>query len=228
MAVRDDRSDVKQTTTGFRGPLMVQSLTSAKSKFLSLITVLTLACALSVYAQEAPTLTQAHFGINLGMGLKELSGKCRQAGVSADTQRWSFQDKDHPGRIIGLNGALNGNKAIKETKVSAYNDRVYEIELVFKDASLQNFNIHKAALKKEYGRGKSGVFDSMENKVTHKFYDHAVDQSVSITLNHDISFNEQGGTLSLSYEYDAIQKLVVEEMNRRKASLFLMGRNETP
>ncbi len=36
MAVRDDRSDVKQTTTGFRGPLMVHSLTSAKSKFLSL------------------------------------------------------------------------------------------------------------------------------------------------------------------------------------------------
>jgi len=27
---------VKQTTRGFRGPLMVQSLTSAKSKFLSL------------------------------------------------------------------------------------------------------------------------------------------------------------------------------------------------
>ena len=37
MAVRDDRGDVKQTTTGFRGPLMVQSLTSAKSKFLSLL-----------------------------------------------------------------------------------------------------------------------------------------------------------------------------------------------
>ena len=36
MAVRDDRGDEKQTTTGFRGPLMVQSLTSAKSKFLSL------------------------------------------------------------------------------------------------------------------------------------------------------------------------------------------------
>ena len=36
MTVRDGRSDVKQTTAGFRGPLMVQSLTSAKSKFLSL------------------------------------------------------------------------------------------------------------------------------------------------------------------------------------------------
>ena len=36
MAIRYGRSDVKQTTTGFRGPLMVQSLTSAKSKFLSL------------------------------------------------------------------------------------------------------------------------------------------------------------------------------------------------
>ncbi len=40
MAIRDDRSDVKQTTTGFRGPLMVQSLTSAKSKFLSLIKII--------------------------------------------------------------------------------------------------------------------------------------------------------------------------------------------
>ena len=39
MAVRDDRSDVKQTTTGFRDPLRVQSLTSAKSKFLSLIPI---------------------------------------------------------------------------------------------------------------------------------------------------------------------------------------------
>ncbi len=36
MAIRYGRSDVKQTTAGFRGPLMVQSLTSAKSKFLSL------------------------------------------------------------------------------------------------------------------------------------------------------------------------------------------------
>ncbi len=36
MAVRDGRGDVKQTTTGFRVLLMVQSLTSAKSKFLSL------------------------------------------------------------------------------------------------------------------------------------------------------------------------------------------------
>ncbi len=41
MTVRDDRGDVKQTTTGFREPLMVQSLTSAKSKFLSLSLSLT-------------------------------------------------------------------------------------------------------------------------------------------------------------------------------------------
>ncbi len=40
MTVRDDRGDVKQTTAGFRGPLMVQSLTSAKSKFLSLKRIL--------------------------------------------------------------------------------------------------------------------------------------------------------------------------------------------
>ena len=37
MAVRDDRVEVKQTTAGFRGPLMEQLRTSAKSKFLSLM-----------------------------------------------------------------------------------------------------------------------------------------------------------------------------------------------
>ncbi len=36
MAVRDDRVEVKQTTAGFRGPLMEQLRTSAKSKLLSL------------------------------------------------------------------------------------------------------------------------------------------------------------------------------------------------
>ena len=39
MAIRYGRSDVKQTTAGVRGPLMVQSLTSAKSKFLSLMII---------------------------------------------------------------------------------------------------------------------------------------------------------------------------------------------
>ncbi len=34
MAIRYGRGDVKQTTTGFRGPLMVQSLTSAPSPLL--------------------------------------------------------------------------------------------------------------------------------------------------------------------------------------------------
>ncbi len=45
MPVRDGRGDVKQTTTGFRGPLMVQSLTSAKSKFLSLFQMKVLGCS---------------------------------------------------------------------------------------------------------------------------------------------------------------------------------------
>ena len=46
MAVRDDRSDVKQTTTGFRGPLMVQARTPSIS-FIRIIFIF-LACLLCV------------------------------------------------------------------------------------------------------------------------------------------------------------------------------------
>ncbi len=42
MAVRDGRGDVKQTTTGFRGPLMALESGSIKSKFLSLADTITL------------------------------------------------------------------------------------------------------------------------------------------------------------------------------------------
>ncbi len=65
MPVRDGRGDVKQTTTGFRGPLMVQSLTSAKSKFLSLCIdyselSLPFLCALfQTIMSEAITMTEA-------------------------------------------------------------------------------------------------------------------------------------------------------------------------
>ncbi len=52
MTVRDDRGDVKQTTAGFRGPLMVQSLTSAKSKFLSLNEADLLTCLANDFGYE--------------------------------------------------------------------------------------------------------------------------------------------------------------------------------
>lgn len=184
-------------------------------KKLALLALVSLVAGI-VMADEPTALSQAFFGVNLGEPLKALGEKCRNAAVSADGDKWHFQDKDHPGRIISLNGALNGNKSIKETKVSVYSNRVYEIELIFADASLQNYNVLKESLEKKYGKNKAGLFDAMETK---SHFTTTVDgQSVSITLNHDIAFNEEGGTMSVSYQYDAIQKMVVEDMNRRKAA----------
>lgn len=175
-----------------------------------LVLAYALAYAVSTYAEEPPTLTQEYFGINLGMDLKTLAAKCRQAGVSADTQKWSY-----PGRIIGLNGALNGNQAIKETKGFSYNDRVYMIELVFKDGSPQNYYALKGALEKKYGKDEA-VLGAVE--MESRFSTTVDGQAVSITLDRDVWFTESGEVLSVSYNYDALWKLVVEERNRRKVS----------
>ncbi len=64
MAIRYGRGDVKQTTTGFRGPLMVQSLTSAKSKFLSLSVALALIIPSSLCA--ATLQEKVRFAYNIG------------------------------------------------------------------------------------------------------------------------------------------------------------------
>ena len=68
MAIRYGRGDVKQTTTGFRGPLMVQSLTSAKSKFLSLLAGASVALALIIPSSLcAATLQEIlRFADNIG------------------------------------------------------------------------------------------------------------------------------------------------------------------
>ena len=139
------------------------------------------------FAEGPPVLSQAFFGINLGESLKSLGEKCRKAVVSADGNKWNFGDKDFPGRIISLNGALNGNKAVKETQVSIYSNRVFAIELVFADTSEQNYNVLKSSLEKKYGKDKGGLFDAVEDKS--RFTTTVDDQSVRIVLNRDITFD---------------------------------------
>ncbi len=92
MTVRDDRGDVKQTTTGFRGPLMVQSLTSAKSKFLSLEVLLDLLRE----SKHAPTSSELRTRLRArrirltDYEVIRLLRDLRNEGlVSLDRRRWS-------------------------------------------------------------------------------------------------------------------------------------------
>ncbi len=85
MAIRYGRGDVKQTTTGFRGPLMVQSLTSAKSKFLSLLAGASVALALIIPSSLcAATLQEkVRFAYNIGTqaGKQYCSNKAYQEAM---------------------------------------------------------------------------------------------------------------------------------------------------
>ena len=85
MAIRYGRGDVKQTTTGFRGPLMVQSLTSAKSKFLSLLAGASVALALIIPSSLcAATLQEIlRFADNIGTqaGKQYCSNKAYQEAM---------------------------------------------------------------------------------------------------------------------------------------------------
>ncbi len=93
MTVRDDRGDVKQTTTGFRGPLMVQSLTSAKSKFLSLTNlpvILDPSHAMG-YRYGIPDLSRACVAMGID-GLLIESHPCPEEALSDASQQLNFAE----------------------------------------------------------------------------------------------------------------------------------------
>ncbi len=99
MAVRDDRSDVKQTTAGFRGPLMVQSLTSAKSKFLSLMI-----SKLKKIAEELPEDTKYE-------NIEERSPS--EKDDSTNAQESNLHARQHTPKQLNENAQMSGfeNKA---------------------------------------------------------------------------------------------------------------------
>ncbi len=87
MAVRDGRGDVKQTTTGFRGPLMVQSLTSAKSKFLSLK-------VLFVYSNiDGFHIDNYHFGLATLVGVTKSLGYSCKVEVLVNRKQYADYEK---------------------------------------------------------------------------------------------------------------------------------------
>ena len=167
-------------------------------------------------ADSSPLLTKTdRFGVRLGESTETLEWNCRQAGEAIDKDAWVFEDKDHPGRIWSFAGALNGNDAVKTTEVSVYNGRVYQVKVLFKDSSLQNYKVLTGSLEKKYGKNKAGLRDAMESKSGFSTSDG--EHKVQIVLNHDLGFMEDD-TLSLRYVHDALSDQVMEEIERRKAS----------
>jgi hypothetical protein len=154
-----------------------------------------------------------HFGVRLGESTETFEWNCSQGGKAINKDSLVFGDKDHPGRIWSIQGSLNDNEAIKTTNLSIYNGRVYQVEVLFKDSSLQNYNVLAGSLREKYGKNKAGMFDAIESKSEFSTTDG--NQKIQIILNHDDGFMGED-RLSLRYIYDSLSNQILKEIKDRK------------
>jgi len=148
------------------------------------------------------------FGVRLGESLRSLK---KRFTVTAST--YSFEDKDHPGRLWDINSS---NSNVKRLMVSMFNERVYRINILFADGSKTNYETIREQLKRKYqSEDKGGLTGAMFGEA--KFMTTLDGIRIGIELNHDIGFMEDD-KLELNYSHIAIRQKVYEEIQERKAA----------
>ena len=156
-------------------------------------------------------VNQKLFGCFLGDTIPNM----RKRGMSVSESDYHFTDEDHPGIIWDLVASDTGNPAVKEARVSTFNDMVYELAVFFKDNTKSNYNVLESQLENKYG-GKRSTLSFMDEKV---HFDSRIDgASVTITLFFEDSFDDDKDQLSVTYTYDDLMHKLVDDVQRRKAA----------
>jgi len=156
----------------------------------------------SAYAQKCKPLSSkkiTSYGLYLGMPASELKQKGFVAGLYVPAE------KDNPSVIY------TKKPAGKYEKINCwvYKDKVYRIELYFKDKSQTNYETLKKILNKKYGKGEELILTNavayitkIEGKEVHIYLD------LAEVLDR---------YLKVIYVYECIDDKVDKEIERRKA-----------
>jgi hypothetical protein len=156
-------------------------------------------------------VNQKLFGCFLGETIQDM----RSRGMSVSESDYRFTDEDHPGIILDLYASDIGNPAVKEARVSTFNDMIYELAIFFKDNTKSNYAVLESQLENKYG-GKRSTISFMDEKV--HFDTHIDGASVTITLFFEDSYDDDKDQLSVTYTYDDLVHILVDEVQRRKAA----------
>ena len=155
-------------------------------------------------------VNQKLFGCFLGETIRDM----RSRGISVSESDYRFTDEDHPGVIWDLYASDIGNPAVKEARVSTFNEMIYELTVFFKDNTKSNYAVLESQLENKYG-GKRSTISFMDEKV--HFDTHIDGASVTITLFFEDSFDDDKDQLSVTYIYDDLVSKLIDDVQRRKA-----------
>ncbi|MBU1627428.1 hypothetical protein KKB18_08680, partial [bacterium] len=171
----------------------------------------------AISANELPTLSESVFGIRLGESQESVKKRCEEKNLQV-VMDYNTNDSSRLGRVGKIYGDLVGGKCdelIIETLIYYYQDRIYEVQVAFKNNSENNFRLYDNFLEKRYKR--IGSYD-LESKS--RFCFASASQNININLNRNANYYDPttGNSkvlMLLTYEYVDLRALAVKEEKRK-------------
>jgi hypothetical protein len=159
-------------------------------------------------SQKTNAATGPFFGIYLGEPLKALRSRMKVL-----KSNYVFADRDCSGRVWTVK---NNDPNVKRILVCTFNERIYEIDIDFTDASSANCDAIKAQLMKDYQTTYQSKYEQLLGKSTFETVIDGV--NIGIELN-SYAGSEKDSKLSLTYVHIPLLKEVFAELEKRKAGI---------
>ena len=159
-------------------------------------------------SKKTSAITEPFFGVYLGEPLKALRSR-----IKISKSNYVFADMDCSGRVWYVK---NNDPNVKRILVCTFNERIYEIDIEFTDASSANCDAIKAQLMKDYQTSYQSKYEQLLGKSTFEAVIDGV--NIGIELN-SYAGSEKNSKLTLTYVHIPLLKEVFTELEKRKAGI---------
>jgi len=155
-------------------------------------------------SQEADQITQPVFGVYLGETLKTLRSR-----LKVSKSKYVFANKDCPGRVWSVK---NNDPNIKRLLVCSFNERIYEVNVEFRDAGMANCRAIKSQLEKTYQPAGRNKYDQLFGK---SIFETVIDGvNIGIEVNCDTGTGKNN-KITLTYIHVPVLKEMLAEQEKR-------------
>jgi hypothetical protein len=155
-------------------------------------------------SQMSDEINQPVFGVYLGETLKSLRSR-----LKVSKSKYVFADKNCLGRGWSVK---NNDPNIKRLLVCSFNDRIYEVDVEFRDSDMANCRAIRSQLEKTYQPVDRNKYDRLLGKSTFETVIDGV--SIGIEINCDAGAGKNN-KITLTYVHILILKEMLAEQEKR-------------
>ena len=155
-------------------------------------------------SQTSDKISQPVFGVYLGETLKDLRSR-----LKVSKSKYVLADKDCPGKVWSVK---NNDPNIKHLLVCTFNERIYEVDVEFRDADMASCRAIKSQLEKSYLPADRNKYDRLLGKSTFETVIDGVNIGIEVNCDTGAGKNRK---ITLTYVHIPVLKEMLAEQKSK-------------